>query len=145
MEFDVVPVLLFPWLNKALIRNVLVLFWIFDSILWNTFVICTKSYTCKIYIGSFALQIVNLSVPSTCDFYFLFLINLFPSLFFYPLKMRKGNIFLNVFANIFFFFRNHSRITELQGKRVHSFKSSPLHIGSSRTRMGNFQFPTASR
>ena len=126
MEFDVVPVLLFPWLNKPLIRNVLVLFWMFDSILRNTFVICTKSYTCKIYIASFALQIVNLSVLSTCDFYFLFLINLFSSLFFYPLKMRKGNIFLNVFAHILFFFRNHSRITELQGKGGHSFNSSLL-------------------
>ena len=138
MEFDVIPVLLFPWFNKPLIRNVLVLFWMFDSILRNALVIYTKSYIRKIYIASFALQIVNLSVPFTCDFYFLFLINFCPSLLFYPLRWGRG-IYSWMFLLISFFLSRFSFTTihESQncrgsgrggggGGEGYSFNSSPL-------------------
>ena len=74
------------------------------------------------------------------------------------------------FCSVFFFFfpiwvflHDHSRITELQGKRegisltLHPLhrnldisqaitaESSPLHIGSSRTQSRNLWFPSASR
>ena len=71
------------------------------------------------------------------------------------------------FFSIRVFFHNHSRITGLQEKgegisltphyhfhpfhrhldisRVITAESSPLHVGSSRTRTGNLWFPSASR
>ena len=70
------------------------------------------------------------------------------------------------FFSIWVFFHEHSRITGLQEKgegisltphypfhplhkhldisRAIAAESSPLHIGSSRTRMGNLWFPSAS-
>ena len=73
----------------------------------------------------------------------------------------------NNFFSSWVFFHNHSRTTALQGKgegisltphyhfhplhrhldisRAITAESSPLHIGSSRTRTGNLWFPSASR
>ena len=75
-------------------------------------------------------------------------------------------IFLNLFFSIWVFFQEHSRFPGQQGKKVaisssplyhfHSLhrhldirlaitaESSPLHIGSSRTRTGNLWFSSAS-
>ena len=71
------------------------------------------------------------------------------------------------FFSIWVFFHNHSRTTGLQGKeesisltlhyhfhtlhrhlditRAITAETSPLHIGSNRTRTGNLWFPSASR
>ena len=67
--------------------------------------------------------------------------------------------FTIIFFSIWVFFHSHSRITGLQGKgedisltphyHFHPFhkhlESSPLHMGSCRTRTGNLWFPSASR
>ena len=74
---------------------------------------------------------------------------------------------INFFFSIWVFFHKHSRITGLQGKgegisltphyhfhplhrqldisRAITAESSPRHIASSRTRIGNLWFPSASR
>ena len=82
-----------------------------------------------------------------------------------PILGKSTTFFFFFFISVFF--HNHSRITELQGKgegisltplyRFHvlhrhldiswaiTVGSSPLHIGSSWTRIGNLWFPGASR
>ena len=79
----------------------------------------------------------------------------------------KFVFFVVVVFSVWLFFQNHSRINGLQGKgegisltphyhfyplhrhleisRAITAESSPLHIGSSRTRTKNLWFPSASR
>ena len=81
--------------------------------------------------------------------------------------LKVGCIFKIFFFSIWIFFHEHSRITGPQGKgkgisltphnhfhplhrhleinRTIAAESSPLHIASSRTRTGNFWFPSKSQ
>ena len=79
---------------------------------------------------------------------------------------EKKNIYICIYISVWVFFHNHSRITGLLGReesvsldphyhfhprqkhldisRPITAESSPLHIGSSRTRTGNLWFPSPS-
>ena len=81
-------------------------------------------------------------------------------------QARMYSLYFFFIFSIWLFFHEHSRITGLQGKgkgisltpyyhfhplhrhldisRAITAESSPLHIGSSRTRTGNLWFPSAS-
>ena len=89
------------------------------------------------------------------------------SFFIFLLLVFFLSFFMQFFFSIWVFFHNHSRITELKGKgegisltphynfhplhrhldisRETTTESSPLYIGSSRTRTGNLWFLSASR
>ena len=86
--------------------------------------------------------------------------------FFSLTHIHTNSVFFCFFFSIWVFFHEHSRITGLQEKgegiyltphyhfhplhrhldisRVITAESSPLHIGSSRTRIGNLWFPSTS-